>query len=111
MRKIITIVLLRFRDKRETTGRYLLVSLFRVLNNLGYISTIYKRILEKKKSGWFDSKTRIRLRVHRLEISDRIVSAWQLENSLPHIVLSLPSRKRVHKRLYKHYSKISFVHF
>ena len=49
MMKIITIVLLRFRDKRETTGRYLLVSLFRVLNNLGYISTIYKRIFRKKK--------------------------------------------------------------
>lgn len=48
MMKIITIVLLRFRDKRETTGRYLLVSLFRVLNNLGYISTIYKRIFIKK---------------------------------------------------------------
>lgn len=48
MMKIITIVLLRLRDKRETTGRYLLVSLFRVLNNLGYISTIYKRIFRKK---------------------------------------------------------------
>lgn len=76
MMKIITIVLLRLRDKRETTGRYLLVSLFRVLNNLGYISTIYKRIFRKEKSGWFDSKIRITLRVHRLEISDRIVSAW-----------------------------------
>lgn len=50
MTAIITIVLVRSRDKRGTTGRYLLVSLFRVLNNLGYISKINTRIFRKKKS-------------------------------------------------------------
>lgn len=48
MTTIITIVLVKSKDKRGTTGKYVLISLFRVLNNLVYISAIYERIFRKK---------------------------------------------------------------